>query len=447
MLLRVFARRRDVPSPEGATRDGRASLSAIPGEVVLLSKVFDGLTVIELADRRNQMVGKIMSDAGARVIQIEPTRGSPGRYVGPFVNDVEDPNKSLDYWWFNTGKESVCIDITRLPGQQMLRRLIASADVFVESTKPGTLAALGLDYASVAPSNSKLIYASLTDFGQTGPWAQLEMNDPAHLALGGQMGVGGYSDPKETPIGGQGRQAYNAASVMMAHSITVALWDRMTTDLGQYVDVAIHDCCAICTERPVSYWLWYNQPSVRQTGQHAGPTYAPPIQVQAADGRHMNARFNFPPNVWPKMLGWMKELGVAGDLEDEKYNDAPTRQAAAAVGGPVDVAMKALLAKVPAQEAFEKAQSFGLTWGVIRAPEENLGISHFAERGFWRDVEHEEIGKTVPYPRGFYKSDGLDVSPDGRAPHLGEHTRAVLTKELGIDATQVELLAQTGVVR
>ncbi len=412
-----------------------------------MSKVFDGLTVIELADRRNQMVGKIMSDAGARVIQIEPTRGSPGRWVGPYLNDVQDPNKSLDYWWYNTGKESVALDITRLPGQQMLRRLIEQADVFVESTKPGTLAKYGLDYASVAPSNSKLIYASLSDFGQDGPWAQLEMNDPAHLALGGQMGVGGYSDPKETPIGGQGRQAYNAASVITTHSISIALWDRMTTDLGQYIDVAIHDCCAICTERPVSYWMWYNQPSVRQTGQHAGPVYALPIQVQAADGRYMNARFNFPNNVWPKMVEWLKELDVVGDLASEKWNDPPTRAEAAKVGGEIEVALKALLAKVPAQEAFERAQSMGLTWGVIRAPEENLDISHFKERNFWRDIEHEDIGKTLPYPRGFYFSEGLDVSPDGRAPHLGEHTKAILTEKLGMDAAQVDMLVQTGVVR
>ncbi len=442
----LFGVRRGTAIRGGRAVGGRIS-TPNPGEVKLLPKVFDGLTVIELADRRNQMVGKIMSDAGARVIQIEPTRGSPGRSIGPFVNDVEDPNKSLDYWWYNTGKESLCIDITRLPGQDLLRRMLATADVFVESTEPGTLAQFGLDHDSIAPTNGKLIYASLTDFGQTGPWVGLAMNDPAHLALGGQMGVSGYSDPKESPMGGQGRQAYNAASVMMAHTITIALFDRMTSDLGQYLDVAIHDCCAICTERPVSYWMWYNQPSVRQTGQHAGAAYGPPIQVQAADGRHMNARFNFPNAVWPKMVEWLTELGVVGDLADEKWNDPPTRQAAARAGGEIDVALKALMAKVPAQDAFERAQAMGLTWGVIRAPEENLGINHFAERGFWRDIEHEEIGKTIPYPRGFYKSDGLDVSPDGRAPNLGEHTRAILTGELGLGAEQVDLLAQTGVVR
>ena len=411
-----------------------------------MPKVFDGLTVVELADRRNQLVGKVMSDAGARVIQIEPVQGSPGRWTGPFVNDVEDPDRCLDYWWFNTGKESVAIDVTRPPGQEALRRLLATADVFIESAEPGTLAAIGLDYASVAAANPRLIYASLTDFGPTGPYVGFAMSDQAHLALGGQMGVSGYSDPHEQPMGGHGRQAYNMASVMMSHSITVALWDRMASGEGQSIDVSIHDCCAACTERSVSYWLWYNQANVRQTGQHAGPAYGLPIQVQASDGRYMNARFNFTPGQWPGMVKWMTELGVIGELADEKYNDAKLRTAEARPGGVVEVAVSSLLGKVTAQEAFERAQSIGLTWGVIRSPEENLDIHHFAERGFWRDVEQPEIGKSLPYPRGFWKSDGLDVSPDGRAPHLGEHTHAIL-HELDYDDAQISALTTTGVAR
>ena len=411
-----------------------------------MAKVLNGLTVVELADRRNQMVGKIMFDAGARVIQVEPVTGSPGRWTGPFVNDVEDPDRCLDYWWFNTGKESVALDITRPPGRDALRRLLATADVFVESTKPGTLAALGLDYDTIGARNPKLIYASLTDFGPDGPWAHLEMNDQAHLALGGQMGVSGYSDPHEHPMGGHGRQAYNMASVMMTHSITVALWDRMATNLGQFIDVSIHDCCAICTERSVSYWLWYNQANVRQTGQHAGPAYGLPIQVQAADGRYMNARFNFTQGQWPGMVAWMTELGVVGDLADEKYNDAKLRAAEAVPGGTVEVAVSKLLSMVPAQQAFERAQSIGLTWGVIRSPEENLEMHHFDERGFWRQIEQPEIGKSIPYPRGFWKSDGLDVSPDGRAPHLGEHTKAIL-REVEYDDAEIEAMTTTGVAR
>ena len=166
-----------------------------------MSGVYEGLTVVELADRRNQWAGKILADGGARVIQVEPIEGSPGRWCGPFVDDKADPDRCLDYWWYNTGKQSVALDLARKPAQDLVRKLILRADVFLESTPPGTLAARGLDYVAVSHHRA-LIYASLTDFGQDGAWRDYQMNDAAHLALGGQMASSGYSDPSVTPIGG-----------------------------------------------------------------------------------------------------------------------------------------------------------------------------------------------------------------------------------------------------
>lgn len=287
-----------------------------------MPKVFEGFTVVELADRRNQSAGKLMSDSGARVIQVEPITGSPGRWIGPFVNDQEDPDRCLDYWWYNTGKESICIDITRKPGQELLRRLLATADVFVESTRPGTLQQHGLDYDSIAPANRALIYASLTDFGQDGPWTNLAMNDPAHLALGGPMGSSGYSDPHETPIGGQRNQAYNMAAVIALHTITAALFERLTSGEGQCLDISIHECCALSTERAVPYWLWYNEASVRQTGQHAAAQYRPSTQVLCADGRYMQVTTpGLNNNTWANLVKWMTEVGVAGELADDRWRD------------------------------------------------------------------------------------------------------------------------------
>ena len=78
-----------------------------------MSGVYEGLTVVELADRRNQWAGKLLSDGGARVVQIEPVTGSAGRWCGPFVDDKVDPDRCLDYWWNNTGKQSVALDIER----------------------------------------------------------------------------------------------------------------------------------------------------------------------------------------------------------------------------------------------------------------------------------------------------------------------------------------------
>ncbi|MDA0301172.1 MAG: CaiB/BaiF CoA-transferase family protein [Chloroflexi bacterium] len=413
-----------------------------------MPKVFEGYTVIELADRRNQFVGKLMSDSGARVIQVEPVTGGDARFTGPFVNDERHPNRCLDYWWYNTGKESLAIDVTRRPGQDLLRRLLAMADVLVESTKPGTLAASGLDYAALSKANPKLIYASLTDFGQDGPLVDYVMNDPAHLAFGGQMGSTGYSEPKTTPIGGQGRQAYNMASVMMMHTITAALFEREMSGLGQHLDVSIHDCCAVCTERAVSYWMWYDEPFLRQTGQHAAPTYRTSNQVQAADGRYAivtTPRFN--QNSWVKLIDWMNEKGVAGELAEPQWMDEFYRAEQVRHGTAVADGIKRLVATETAEQVFLRGQGMGLPWVDIRRPEENFGKDHYTERGFWVDVEHEEIGKSVPYPKGFYLSDELGMSPARRAPHLGEHTSTILTKDLSLSAEQVEILKTTGVAR
>jgi benzylsuccinate CoA-transferase BbsE subunit len=101
-----------------------------------MSGVYEGYTVVELADRRNQWAGKLLADGGARVIQIEPIQGSPGRWCGPFVDDKVDPERCLDYWWYNTSKQSVALDLARKPAQDLLLRLLAQADIFLESTAP-----------------------------------------------------------------------------------------------------------------------------------------------------------------------------------------------------------------------------------------------------------------------------------------------------------------------
>src|SRR2546425_650631 len=243
-----------------------------------MSGVYDGLTVVELADRRNQWAGKLLADGGARVIQIEPPAGGPGRWCGPFVDDKVDPDRCLDYWWYNTGKQSVALDIGRQPAQDLLRRLVARADIFLESTLPGTLRPCGLDYGSVS-GHRALIYTSLTDFGQDGPWRDYQMNDAAHLALGGHMASSGYSDPSVTPIGGQGHQAWHMGCVFALHGITLALLDRMTTGEGQYIDVSIHDACSIGTESAVPEWLYNGATLYRQTGMHASARRQPDLEL------------------------------------------------------------------------------------------------------------------------------------------------------------------------
>lgn len=412
-----------------------------------MSGVYDGLTVLELADRRNQWAGKLLADGGARVIQIEPLDGSPGRWCGPFVNDEVDPDRCLDYWWYNTGKQSVALDISRTPAQDLLRQLLARADVFVESTPPGTLRAFGLDYDSV-PRHTALIYASLTDFGQDGPWRDYQMNDAAHLALGGEMASSGYSDSRVTPIGGQGHQAWHMGCVFALHGITLALFDRMTTGAGQYLDVAIHDCCAIGTEAAVPQWSYYGETFYRQMGMHAAARRQPDLELPTADGMYVMAiNPGFSNKSWASLIAWMTEKGVVGELADPKYRDEAVRAAEYRQGTVIRDGIRRLLAASKGEEAFHRAQSYGITWAVIRAPEENYDAAQYKEREFWRSVEHPEIGRSIPYPRGPYLSDQLQIEPRGRAPHLGEHTNEVLERDLGLRHDEIAALAAAGVLR
>ena len=410
-----------------------------------MSGVYEGLTVVELADRRNQWAGKLLSDGGARVIQIEPIAGSPGRHTGPFVSDKPDVDNCLDYWFNNTGKQSVALDITRKPAQDLLRKLLARADVFLESTAPGTLAKLGLDYAAVA-SNAGLIYVSLTDFGQDGPWRDFAMNDTAHLALGGTMASSGYSDPAVTPIGGKGDQAWHMGCAFALHSVTVALFDRMTSGQGQYIDVGIHDVCAIGTESAVPHWMYFGETLYRHTGMHANARRMPPLELPTRDGKYVMAvNQGLNNRTWNALLDWMDEHGVTGELRDPKFQEEAVRTAEYRQGTLIRDAIRRLIAASDAEACFARAQNMGISWAMIRAPEENYGLPHYEQRDYWRNVEHPQIGKSIPYPRGPFTCNALGIEPRGRAPNLGEHTRQVLTQDLKLNEQELVALTAAGV--
>ena len=110
-----------------------------------------------------------MADFGADVIKIEPPAGAAERRVGPFYRDVEDPDRSLYFWHYNTSKRGITLDLDQEAGREAFRRLVASADVLIEDQAPGRMAAWGLDYPDLSALNPKLIMTSITPFGRSGP--------------------------------------------------------------------------------------------------------------------------------------------------------------------------------------------------------------------------------------------------------------------------------------
>ena len=232
------------------------------------------------------------------------------------------------------------------------------------------------------------------------------------------------------------------------HGLTIALVDRLASGLGQYIDVSIHDVSAMCTEGAVPNYLYYGDTYFRQTGMHAAYQRQAALQLPALDGAYVMATStNIGNSSWFKLVEWMKEKGVAGELTDEKYRDEHFRALEFRGGTAIRDAIRRLVAATPADEAFHRAQAIGMSWAMIRAPEENYGLPHWQQRDFWREVEQPELGRAITYPRGPWLSDELGVEPRGRAPHLGEHTSLVLRQDLGLRDPQIEALVASGVVR
>jgi crotonobetainyl-CoA:carnitine CoA-transferase CaiB-like acyl-CoA transferase len=118
------------------------------------------------------------------VVKIEPPGGEPNRHVGPFLDDIPHPERSLSFWYYNTSKRGITLNLSIADGRQPFRRLAATSDVILETFRPGFLASLRLDYESLRKQNPRLIMCALTPFGHTGPWRDYVTSDLLHMAAG-----------------------------------------------------------------------------------------------------------------------------------------------------------------------------------------------------------------------------------------------------------------------
>ncbi len=194
-----------------------------------------GITVLDLTQfLPGPMMTVMMADHGARVIKIEPPGGEPVRSQAPFEN-----GQSVWFANLNRGKESLALDLKSEDGKAQLRALIAEADVFAEGFRPGVMARLGFDYASVRALNPGIVYCSISAFGQTGALAHHPAHDMVVQALAGFMSVNDGSDG--TPVVPGTPAADMAASTTALSGVLMALLARQRTGQGDYLDVAMFD--------------------------------------------------------------------------------------------------------------------------------------------------------------------------------------------------------------
>ena len=418
-----------------------------------------GLRVLDMTDARTQFCGKLLSDLGADVILVEPPEGSEGRRLAPFAGDAQDIEGSLYFWHCNAGKRSVTLDVRQPRGASLLRERIApEADVLIESYDPGYLDGLGVGYADLAATNPGLIFTSITPFGQTGPYKSCKASELVQSALGGIAYLCGYDDDDTAPpVAPSSEPASHLGAQHAVLAVLAALCSRRLTGKGVFLDISIHEAVNCSTEWAMPTYFYVGKNVRRQTGRHATPEPTQPWQFKCRDGKHVNLLGVLPRDgsSWRKLLSWMDEHGMAGDLTSPKYSDFVSGRLRAGSWRDADKTPEGrhiietivrFVERLDSEEVYHGGQQRGLPWSVVRAPDETLEDPHLRDRRFFASVKYPGLEKEIVHPGVPYRFSESPGGVQGRAPRLGEHNREIYAGDLGLDDATIASLDIGGVI-
>jgi crotonobetainyl-CoA:carnitine CoA-transferase CaiB-like acyl-CoA transferase len=388
----------------------------------------DAITVLDLTRvLSGPYCTMLLADMGARVIKIEqPGKGDDTRAWGPPFLDGE----SAYFLSINRNKESVTLDFKQPEGRAALDGLIAKSDVLVENFRPGTLTKLGLDYRTLAARHPRLVYCSVSGFGQTGPRSKEPGYDAVMQAEGGLMSITGSPDGPPYRLGVA--IADIVSGMFAAYGVAMALFARERTGRGQEVDVAMLDSvAALLTYQAGNYFASGRVPA-RLGNRH--PSIVPYETFDALDGEFVLAVGNDEQ--------WRRFCATAGLPEDERFATNRQRVTRYQEFRPF-VAEK--LRTQPRQFWIDRLTAAGVPCGSVRNLQELFDDPQLGAREMIARLEHATIGsmKTLGVPVKLSNTPGsVRTAP----PMLGEHTDAVLAQDLGYSADAIAGLRRQNVI-
>ncbi len=403
--------------------------------------VLSGLLVVEAGDGSAlAYCGKLLADAGARVIKIEPPQGDPSRFEGQ-RGRIDDPERSPVFLHLNTNKESLALDIEHEQGRGLLRRLAERADVLLESLPPGRMAELGIEWERLREVNPRLVMCSITPYGQTGPYRDRVATTLTLFASSGAMYREGL--PEREPLRYAGQVPRTFPGEVAAGLVAATLFRRRTTGRGDWIDVSEMDCWAShpnqITRRLMHAFSGEAEPR-EETKTNANPAAA---GFGRGTYRCADGYMTFLPlgdRHWPRLVELLEDPSLA---DDPRFS---TREARRLHRADFEEIFERYCAARPVDDVFASAQRAGIPAAPLRDPPRILSDRHIAERGYLVEVDHPVAGR-LRYP-GAPANAGTDYwSLRSAAPLLGQHSVGVLARDLGLDGAAVGELAAAGIVR
>ncbi|MFQ5826801.1 MAG: CaiB/BaiF CoA transferase family protein, partial [Dehalococcoidia bacterium] len=283
--------------------------------------LLDSYRALDLTDEKGYLCGRVLGDLGVDVIKVENPQGDPGRHIGPFFQDIPDPEKSLFWQAYNLNKRGITLDIEKAEGCSLFKRLVERTDFVIESFPPGYMDNLGLGYSVLSQINPRIIMTSITPFGQTGPYKDLQAPDIVVGAMGGVLYTMG--DPDRPPVNMSFPQAYSHGALEAAIGTLLAHHYREASGEGQHVDVSVQASLIALLSIPFSHWEMRRR-IIRRSGGYARARSDEDVKVQviqpAKDGYFafqpyggiLGLRHN------QEMVKWMDSEGMAPDFLKEK---------------------------------------------------------------------------------------------------------------------------------
>jgi CoA:oxalate CoA-transferase len=395
-------------------------------------EIFAAVRVIEIGQYiAAPVAAKMMADMGAEVLKIElPPYGDMMRvYTAPKAG----PGSA--YIGDNRGKKSLCIDLKRPEGLNVLRDLAKHSDVLIENFTPGVLAKYGVTYESLKPINPRLIMCSISGFGQNGPLANKPGNDLIAQAMSGFLNLVGH--PNDTPIYPGANLSDNGAGIHALAAIASALFFRERTGRGQYIDLSLVECMG-----------HYNSVGIVQhgvTGGKSTPTRAGSHSAGAAPFGVFKARDGYVViSILINQWGTFTELMGKPELASDPRFDTNERrvQHRDEVARMVEEWLQSFPSRDQPLAMLEKAH-------ILSAPVLDtagfINDEQMRSRGYFQQVAHPGFGP-IAIPRAPFHFSEARVEIRRRAPMLGEHNEAVLSGVLGYSTEQIKALNESGVL-
>ncbi|HUS78032.1 MAG TPA: CaiB/BaiF CoA-transferase family protein [Patescibacteria group bacterium] len=371
-----------------------------------------------------------LSDLGAEIIKVEmPGRGDDTRAYPPYVNGVSSYFLSI-----NRGKKSITLDLKKQEAREALHRIAGKCDVLLENFRPGVTERLGADYETLRKVNPRLIYCSISSFGQTGPYAKWPGYDLIIQGMGGLMGITGEPDSPPVRIGVAITDI--GAGMYATIAILAALQARNATGVGQHLDVSMLD-------GSIS-WMTYMAGNYFATGTpppkygSAHPSIVPYQAFVAGDGKGiLIAAGN--DRLWGMLCDGM---GLSELKDDPRYATADDRVENRDTLIPL---LQGVFERRPRDEWLVALRGLGFPCAPVYTLDEIFSDPQVLQRGMLAEMEHPEAG-TIKQIGPALKLSGTPCSLTTPPPTLGEHTEEVLGTLAGYSEEEIEELRRAGAI-